>query len=33
VPQREAERAVADAERRKVAEDKTRTTNKDEFRP
>ena len=32
-PQREAERAVADAEGRKAAEDKRRTTNKDEFRP
>ena len=32
-PQREAERAVAEAERRRAAEDKTRTTNKGEFRP
>ena len=32
-PRREAERAVAEAERRRAAEDKTRTTNKDEFRP
>ncbi|MGH9253130.1 MAG: hypothetical protein ACRD3C_01015 [Vicinamibacterales bacterium] len=32
-PQREAERAVADAERKRAAEDKTRTTNKGEFRP
>jgi hypothetical protein len=32
-PQREAERIVAEAERRKAAEDKTRTTNRGEFRP
>jgi hypothetical protein len=32
-PRREAERAVAEAERKKAAEDKTRTTNKGEFRP
>jgi hypothetical protein len=32
-PRREAERAVAEAERRKAAEDKTRATNKSEFRP
>ncbi len=32
-PRREAERAVAEAERKRAAEDKTRTTNKNEFRP
>ena len=32
-PRREAERAVAEAERKRAAEDKTRTTNKGEFRP
>ena len=32
-PRRQAEQAVADAERRRAAEDKTRTTNKGEFRP
>ena len=32
-PQRLAEQAVVDAERRKADEDKTRTTNKGEFRP
>jgi hypothetical protein len=32
-PQREAERTVAEAERRKAADDKTRTTNLGEFRP
>jgi hypothetical protein len=32
-PRREAERVVADAERKRAAEDKTRTTNKGEFRP
>lgn len=32
-PRRLAEQAVADAERKRAAEDKTRTTNKGEFRP
>jgi hypothetical protein len=32
-PRREAERAVAEAERKTAAAEKTRTTNKDEFRP
>jgi hypothetical protein len=32
-PQRLAAQAVADAERQKAAADKTRTTNKGEFRP
>jgi hypothetical protein len=32
-PRRQAEQAVAEAERRRAAEDKTRTTNKGEFRP
>jgi len=32
-PRRQAEQAVADAERRKAADDKTRATNKGEFRP
>ena len=32
-PRREAERAVAEAERKTAAEEKTRTTNKGEFRP
>ena len=32
-PRRQAEQAVADAERRRAAADKTRTTNKGEFRP
>jgi hypothetical protein len=32
-PRRQAEQAAADAERRRAAEDKTRTTNKGEFRP
>ena len=32
-PRREAERVAADAERKRVAEDKTRNTNKGEFRP
>jgi hypothetical protein len=32
-PRREAERVVADAERRKTADEKTRATNKDGFRP
>ena len=32
-PRRRAEQAVADAERRKAADDKTRTTNKGEFHP
>jgi hypothetical protein len=32
-PRREAERVVAEAERKRAAEDKTRTTNKGEFRP
>jgi hypothetical protein len=32
-PQRLAEQAVADAERKKAAADKTRTTNKGDFRP
>jgi hypothetical protein len=32
-PRREAERAVAEAERRRAADEKIRTTNKGEFRP
>jgi hypothetical protein len=32
-PRRQAEQAVAEAERKRAAEDKTRTTNKGEFRP
>jgi len=32
-PRREAERALAEADRRAAAEDKTRATNKSEFRP
>lgn len=32
-PRRQAEQAVAEAERRKAADDKTRATNKGEFRP
>ena len=32
-PRREAEQAAAEAARRKAAEEKTRTTNKGEFRP
>ncbi len=32
-PRRQAEQAMAEAERRKAADDKTRTTNKVEFRP
>jgi hypothetical protein len=32
-PQREAERVAAETARKRAAEDKTRTTNKDEFRP
>jgi len=32
-PRREAEQARADADRRAAAEDKTRATNKSEFRP
>ena len=32
-PRRLAEQAVADAERTKAAAEKTRTTNKGEFRP
>jgi hypothetical protein len=32
-PRREAERALAEADRRAAAEDKTRETNKSEFRP
>jgi hypothetical protein len=32
-PRREAERALAEADRRAAAQDKTRTTNKTEFRP
>lgn len=32
-PRRQAEQAVAEAERRKAADDKTRATNKVEFRP
>jgi hypothetical protein len=32
-PRREAERAVAEAERKSAADEKTRTTNKGEFRP
>ena len=32
-PRRLVEQAVADAERKKAADDKTRTTNKGEFRP
>ena len=32
-PRRLAEQAVADAERKRAAADKTRTTNKGEFRP
>ena len=32
-PRREADRVVAEAERRKAVEDKRRTTNKGEFRP
>ena len=32
-PQREAERTVAEAERRKAADDMTRTINLGEFRP
>ena len=32
-PRREAERATAEADRRRAAEEKTRTTNKGEFRP
>jgi hypothetical protein len=32
-PRREAAQAAAEAERQRAAEDRTRTTNKDEFRP
>lgn len=32
-PRRQAEQAAAEAERRRAVEDKTRRTNKDEFRP
>jgi len=32
-PRREAEQAAADATRKKAAEEKTRTTNRGEFRP